>query len=214
MLDLFLFQCKSFEDAVSNLCEHAMEKLNGIFVHSDAIVLQATAKASEHLLKSQMAHSFLCKFVIQTLNVRTIETKLDLNFAAKYPLLSVFETGTVTPLPLKQKQQQLDLAKLFNDNAFTSVHSYWVKSLAIELFTLFDGDSLAEVAAKQTPFAVAMVPLLVKALLTTRNSNHHQTLNAAIDLFFSKNFTQLSTDQSQVTNVTVYAPFTDSAIEV
>lgn len=113
--------------------------------------------------------------------------------------MSVFETGAVTPLPLKQKQHQLDLAKLFNDDAFTSMHSYWVKSLAIELFTLFDGKTLAEVAAQQTQFAVAMIPLLVKTLLTTKNQSHHQALNTAINLFFSMNFTKLSSDQNQVT---------------
>lgn len=36
-----------------------MEKLNGIFIHSDATVLQAAAVASEHLLQSQKAKLFL-----------------------------------------------------------------------------------------------------------------------------------------------------------
>lgn len=36
-----------------------MEKLNGIFIHSDATVLQTAAEACRHLLQSHKAVSFL-----------------------------------------------------------------------------------------------------------------------------------------------------------
>ncbi|XP_055323121.1 serine/threonine-protein kinase ATM isoform X2 [Sitodiplosis mosellana] len=173
--------CKTFEDAVSNLCEHALEKLNGIFIHSDATVLQTAAEACKHLLQSQKAVSFL----------------------DKYPLLKVFETGAVTELPLHQSdQQQLDFEKLFSDNAFRKAHSFWVKSLAIELFTLFSGDPLAQVAAKQTQFSTVMIPLLIKALLTTKNAGHKQTLNTAINRFFAKTFERLTATGEIVANET------------
>lgn len=51
--------CKSFDEAVTNLCELALEKLNGIFIHSDATVLAAAALACEHMLQSNVAVSFL-----------------------------------------------------------------------------------------------------------------------------------------------------------
>lgn len=111
----------------------------------------------------------------------------------------MFETGAGARWPLKQIDKPLDLTKLFNDDAFSETHSYWVKRLAIELFTLFDGESLAQVASKQTQFSVSMIPLLVKALLMTKNKAYHDSMNAAVDLFFSKNFEKLSTESMEVT---------------
>lgn len=119
-------------------------------------------------------------------------------FVGNYPLLKVFETGTGARWPLKQIEQQLDLSKLFNDDAFSKPHSFWVKSVAIELFKLFDGESLAKVASKQTQFAVSMIPLLVKALLMTKNSTYLQALNTAVNLFFLKNFAQISSESMEV----------------
>lgn len=52
---LVILQCKSFDGAVLYLCEHLLEKLNGIFIHSDATVLQAAAEASRYLLQSKVA---------------------------------------------------------------------------------------------------------------------------------------------------------------
>lgn len=52
-------QCKSFDEAVTNLCELALEKLNAIFVHSDVTVLQAASEACEQILKSRKAVQFL-----------------------------------------------------------------------------------------------------------------------------------------------------------
>lgn len=119
----------------------------------------------------------------------------------KYPLLRVFETGAVTELPLQPSEQQpLDFESLFSDNAFRKSHSFWVKSLAIELFTIFSGNALAEVAAKQTQFSTVMIPLLVKVLLTTKNANHKQTLNMAINRFFAKTFERLTANQNEVKN--------------
>lgn len=60
MYIFFLFlQCKSFEETITNVCENALEKLNGIFVHGDATVLKAAADACKHMLESQMAVSLL-----------------------------------------------------------------------------------------------------------------------------------------------------------
>lgn len=56
------FQCNSFEETITNVCEHALEKLNGIFVHGDATVLQAAADACTQMLESQMAVSLLSMF--------------------------------------------------------------------------------------------------------------------------------------------------------
>lgn len=116
-------------------------------------------------------------------------------------MLGVFGTGAVTQLPLKQQTCDFGLLELFSDVAFAKAHSYWVKSLAIELFKFFGGDSLALVAAKQTPFSVAMIPLLIKALLTTKNENHIDALNKAVNRFFSKTFERIvaePTDEVQV----------------
>lgn len=52
-----MFQCNSFDVAIANVCEHALEKLNGILVHSDVTVLQAAADACKQLLESRMAVS-------------------------------------------------------------------------------------------------------------------------------------------------------------
>lgn len=116
--------------------------------------------------------------------------------------MKVFETGAVTELPLQPSDQQpLDFESLFSDNAFRKSHSFWVKSLAIELFTMFSGNALAEVAAKQTQFSTVMIPLLVKVLLTTTNANHKQALNTAINRFFAKTFERLTTTQNEVMNL-------------
>lgn len=105
----------------------------------------------------------------------------------------------MTELPLQPSEQQpLDFESLFSDNAFRKSHSFWVKSLAIELFTIFGGTALAEVAAKQTQFSTVMIPLLIKVLLTTKNANHKQTLNTAINKFFAKTFERLTTNQNEV----------------
>lgn len=119
-------------------------------------------------------------------------------FVGKYPLLSVFETGAVTQLPLEQQSRNLDLLKLFNDDNFIKPFSYWVKSLAIELFTFFNNETLASVASKQTLFSVSMVPLLVKALLTTKNKKHYDELNTAVKLFFSKTSGTLAAEPMEV----------------
>lgn len=50
-----IFQCDSFDGAITNVCEHALEKLNGILVHSDATVLREAADACKQLLESRMA---------------------------------------------------------------------------------------------------------------------------------------------------------------
>lgn len=118
--------------------------------------------------------------------------------------MKVFETGTGARWPLKQTEQNLDLSELFNDDAFSKSHSFWVKILAIELFKLFDGESLATVASKQTSFAVSMIPLLVKALLMTNNNANHQSMNTAVNLFFSKNFAKISTDSMEVRRLNTY----------
>lgn len=187
------------------MCEHALEKLNGILVHSDATVLQAAADACKHMLESQGAVSLLrmFQFIYSVSFIRFIFEfkklhKFQTFFVGNYPLLKVFETGTGARWPLKQIEQQLDLSKLFNDDAFSKPHSFWVKSVAIELFKLFDGESLAKVASKQTQFAVSMIPLLVKALLMTKNSTYLQALNTAVNLFFSKNFAQISSESMEV----------------
>ncbi|XP_031619505.1 serine/threonine-protein kinase ATM [Contarinia nasturtii] len=175
--------CNEFDEAVSNLCEHAMDKLNGIFIHSDATVLQAAAEASIHLLESSKASEFL----------------------VQYPLLGVFETSAVRQIPLKLSENNLDFEKLFNDNAFHSSHSIWVKQLAVELFTLFGNEPLAHVAAKQTSFSTAMVPLLIKTLLTTKNANYYRTLEKAIKSFFQKTFENLSANKiNEIANTPVY----------
>lgn len=87
--------------------------------------------------------------------------------------MGVFETGVIAQLPLKKSEHHLDFDKLFNDEAFHSTHAVWVKNLAIELFTLFDNEPLAQVAATQTSFSTAMAPSLVKVLLSTNNGNCH-----------------------------------------
>lgn len=101
-------------------------------------------------------------------------------------------------LPLKQNNNKSNLSKLFEDEAFGWQHSFWVKKLAIELFTMFEADPLAQVAAKQTQFSAAMIPLLVKVLLTTKNSDHRVTLNYGMSQFFSNSFKELSAVRSQV----------------
>lgn len=116
----------------------------------------------------------------------------------KYPLLRVFETGTVRELPLKNQDVPLDLLKLFSDDAFAKSHGFWVKSLAIALFEFFDGETLAAVAAKQTSFAVSMVPLLVKVLLTTMNKHHCDSLKEAVNRFFANNFVKLTSEPMEV----------------
>lgn len=121
-------------------------------------------------------------------------------FLDNYPLLKIFETGIVAQMPLNQNEQTLDLEKLFSDNGFCSKHTFWVKSLAIEMFTLFGSEPLAQVAAKQSQFSTAMVPLLFKALLTTNNSAHLCSLNSAINVFFSKTLETFNADAMEVNN--------------
>lgn len=113
-------------------------------------------------------------------------------------MLSVFETGAVRELPLKNQDVNLDLLKLFSDDEFEKGHTFWVKSLAILLFTFFDGETLALVASKQTTFSVSMVPLLIKALLTTMNRSHCDALKGAIDRFFAHNFRKLTSESMEV----------------
>lgn len=121
----------------------------------------------------------------------------------KFPLLKIFETGAVTQLPLKQSDQLLDFDKLFSEDGFRSKYTFWIKSLAIELFTLFGSEQLAQVAAKQSQFSTAMVPLLVKTLLATKNVTHRQTLITAINQYFSKTYEAL-TENSMMVQETIY----------
>lgn len=110
----------------------------------------------------------------------------------------MFETGATDQLPLKQKNEEHNFEQRFSDAAFKSTHSFWVKSLAIDLFTHFESEPLAGIAAKQTQFSTAMVPLLFKTVLTTENATKHQALNEAINLFFSKTFDKLNAkDEAQ-----------------
>lgn len=101
-------------------------------------------------------------------------------------------------VPLKGINMQSDLGELFEDEAFGWEHSYWVKKLAIELFTLFQAEPLAEVAAKQSQFSAAMIPLLVKVLLNAKCTNHRIALNEGIGKFFIKNFNHLSGQAMEV----------------
>lgn len=167
-----------------------MEKLNGFFIHSDATLLQTAAEACRHLLTSRTAVTFLGNSLFLLNPV--ILNLFFIHLLEKYPLLKVFETGIVTELPLHQNEQQLNFEKLFSDDAFRNTHSFWVKSLAIELFTLFNGEPLSEVAAKQTQFSMVMVPLLIKTVLATNNASYHKTLSTAINRFFAKTFEKLS----------------------
>lgn len=131
-----------------------------------------------------------------------------------YPLLRVFETGTGAHWPLKQTEQHLDLSTLFNDDAFSKSHSFWVKILAIELFKLFDGESLAKVASKQTSFAVSMIPLLVKALLMTKSNADLKAMNDAVNLFFSKNFAKISSVSMEVKIIIWFLILIDTIFEI
>lgn len=121
------FQCNSFDAAIENLCECVLEKLDGLFAHSDANVLITTFTACQRLLQSQKAISFL----------------------EKHPLLNVFKTVSNNDLPLIPTQRQLELSKWFDDRNFISTHSNWVKNLVIELFTWFECEYLAALAALQ-----------------------------------------------------------------
>lgn len=103
-------------------------------------------------------------------------------------------------LPLKENNKQSNLAELFETEAFGWTHSFWVKKLAIELFELFEAEPLAQVAAKQTPFSTAMIPLLVKVLLTTKIPNHHKMLNDGMGRFFAKCFAHLTGEAMEVEN--------------
>lgn len=101
-------------------------------------------------------------------------------------------------MPLKEINMQSNLGELFKDEAFGWEHSFWLKKLAIELFTLFHAEPLAEVAAKQSQFSAAMIPLLVKVLLNAKCSNHRIALNEGIGNFFMKNFNHLSGQAMEV----------------
>lgn len=52
-------------------------------------------------------------------------------------------------LPFKQPKGQLNLSKWFDETAFMNGHSVWIKNIAIELFTFFECEYLAELAAMQ-----------------------------------------------------------------
>lgn len=101
-------------------------------------------------------------------------------------------------LPSKQNSRQPNLAELFDDESLRWNHADWVKKLAIELFTLFDAEPLAQVAAKQTLFSTAMIPLLIKVMLTTENAVACESLNIAINRFFSKSFSELLGERMEV----------------
>lgn len=123
----FHLQCPCFADAVEHLCEFMLEKLNGLFAHSDATVLKATSTACQRLLRSRKVTQFL----------------------NKYPSLSIFKTTPTLELPFNQPKGQLNLSKWFDDTPFHSTHSIWIKNIAIELFTFFECEYLAELAAMQ-----------------------------------------------------------------
>lgn len=77
--------------------------------------------------------------------------KICFTLTGKYPLLKVFQKSAqaVKAYPLEYTQHKLDLTQLFSENSMNQSHSIWIKNLAIELFQLFDGEYLAEVAATQ-----------------------------------------------------------------
>lgn len=120
-------QCPSFGDAVEHLCEFMLDKLNGLFAHSDANVLKATSTACQRLLRSRKVTEFL----------------------NKYPSLSIFKTTPTMELPINRPKGQLNLSKWFDETAFMNGHSIWIKNIAIELFTFFECEYLAELAAMQ-----------------------------------------------------------------
>lgn len=101
-------------------------------------------------------------------------------------------------LPSKQSNRPSNLAELFEDESLRWNHADWVKTLAFELFTLFDAEPLAQVAAKQTLFSTAMIPLLVKVLLTTENAAVSKSLNIGVNRFFSKSFSELLGERMEV----------------
>lgn len=123
-----------------------LEKFDGYFAHSDANVLKAISNACKRLLQSNKAASFIG-------NVTSINSSgkltIFLDFPAKYPLLKVFKTTPNHDLPMNQVQRKLELSKWFTEEHFQSTHSNWIKNLVIELFTWFDCEYLAEVAAMQ-----------------------------------------------------------------
>lgn len=108
------------------------------------------------------------------------------------------EEVSVDKLPLCQGNNELNFDELFSDGAFRNTHAYWVKSLAIKLFTVFSGKPLDQVAETQTQFSTVMVPLLIKVVLTTKNRKYYRTLSNAISLFFTKTFEKLEQIEKQV----------------
>lgn len=110
-----------------------LEKLNGLFAHSDANVLKATSIACQQLLRSRKVTEFL----------------------DKYPSLSIFKTIPTIELPFGQPKGQLNLSKWFT--SFHTTHSIWIKNIAIELFTFFECEYLAELAAMQVVFYTKLI---------------------------------------------------------
>lgn len=112
-----------------------LEKLNGLFAHSDANVLKATSTACQQLLRSRKVTEFL----------------------NRYPSMDIFKTTPTMELPFNQPKGQLNLSKWFDDASFHSTHSIWIKNIAIELFTFCDAEYLAELAAMQVCYPAFII---------------------------------------------------------
>lgn len=148
---MFYLQCETVEHAIANLCEYTIEKLDCLFLHGNAMVLQVAAKACYRLLESKLGIELAGKFIYIIFILISNMKKICFSLIGKYPLLKVFQKSAqaVKAYPLEYMQHNLDLTQLFSENSMNQSHSIWIKNLAIELFKLFDGEYLAEVAATQ-----------------------------------------------------------------
>lgn len=92
-----------------------------------------------------------------------------------------------TICPLQKTDQPLNLMSIFESIDSLS-YSAWIKKLSILLFDLFDDKYLQAVAARQTSFAEAVLPLLVKITLSLGNGDYNNQLAAMIKTFFQNHY--------------------------
>ncbi|KAJ6636448.1 Serine-protein kinase ATM, partial [Pseudolycoriella hygida] len=172
----------NFDKASQSLCKAAFTELNRLLVHRNALVLKEVSSSLVFLLKSD-----ICKSLVED-----------------FPYLHLFQAPPTHKRKIYNVSgKQLDLETLFTEEENSS-YSDWLKRLTKLLFDLFEDEHLQKVAVLEISFADAMLPLLIKMILASKQDDYRISLQRAVLTFFEKHFEMIQNPPATTKDQPIY----------